>query len=136
MKFGDKLRIARKEKKLKQADLAKLVGVSSRTIQNYETADIYPKDRDIYYKLAEVLEVDVNYLLTEGEEFIAEAQSRHGYRGRRDAARLVEEISGLFAGGSIPEEDKDAIMRAIQEAYWDAREQNKRYTPKRYLRYE
>ncbi|MDD3767159.1 MAG: helix-turn-helix transcriptional regulator [Eubacteriales bacterium] len=132
MKFGDKLKIARNAKKLKQADLAKLVGVSSRTIQNYETADMYPKNRDIYYKLAEVLEVDVNYLLSEGEDFITEAQNKYGYRGRRDAVRLVEEISGLFAGGSIPEEDKDAIMRAIQDAYWDAKEENKKYIPKKY----
>ena len=80
MKFGDKLKIARNAKKLKQADLAKLVGVSSRTIQNYETADMYPKNRDIYYKLAEVLEVDVNYLLSEGEDFITEAQNKYGYR--------------------------------------------------------
>jgi transcriptional regulator with XRE-family HTH domain len=132
MKFGDKLKIARNAKKLKQADLAKLVGVSSRTIQNYETADMYPKNRDIYYKLAEVLEVDVNYLLSEGEDFITEAQNKYDYRGRRDAVRLVEEISGLFAGGSIPEEDKDAIMRAIQDAYWDAKEENKKYIPKKY----
>jgi hypothetical protein len=93
---------------------------------------MYPKNRDIYYKLAEVLEVDVNYLLSEGEDFITEAQNKYGYRGRRDAVRLVEEISGLFAGGSIPEEDKDAIMRAIQDAYWDAKEENKKYIPKKY----
>lgn len=132
MKFCDKLKNARKAKKLKQDELGKLVGVSSRTIQNYETANMYPKSREVYYKLAEVLEVDVNYLLSEDEEFITEAQSKYGYKGRRDAAQLVEQISGLFAGGSIPEEDKDAIMKAIQDAYWEAKEENKKYTPKKY----
>lgn len=132
MKFGDKLKTARKAKKLKQDELGKLVGVSSRTIQNYETANMYPKSREVYYKLAEVLDVDVNYLLSEGVEFITEAQIKYGSKGRKDATQLVEQISGLFAGGSIPEEDKDAIMRAIQDAYWDAKEENKKYTPKRY----
>ena len=30
----------------------------------------YPKKRETYYKMAEVLKVDVNYLLTDDEEFL------------------------------------------------------------------
>ena len=45
----------------------------------------------------------------------------------------MEEVSGLFAGGRISQDDKDAVMRAIQDAYWIAKEENKRkYTPKKY----
>ena len=38
---------------------------------------------------------------------------------------------------SLPEElsenDKDAVMRALQDAYWMAKERNKeKYTPKKY----
>lgn len=76
MKFGEKIKTLRKEKKLTQADLAKAVGVSARAIQNYEITDTHPKQRELYGKLAEVLDVDVNYLLTEDEEFISEAQER------------------------------------------------------------
>ena len=32
----------------------------------------------------------------------------------------------------IPDEDLDEMMRGIQEAYWIAKEKNKKYTPKKY----
>ena len=44
----------------------------------------------------------------------------------------MEEVSGLFAGGNIADEDLDEMMRGIQEAYWIAKEKNKKYTPKKY----
>ena len=42
----------------------------------------------------------------------------------------MEEVSGLFAGGNIADEDLDEMMRGIQEAYWIAKENNKKYAPK------
>ena len=136
MKFGEKLKTLRKEKKLTQADLAKAVGVSARAIQNYEITDTHPKQRELYGKLAEVLDVDVNYLLTEDEEFISEAQERYGRRGAKDAQELVSQISGLFAGGEVTEETKDEVMQAIQNAYWKAKKENEKYTPKKYRKEE
>ena len=47
-----------------------MLGVSlRRTITNYEKGESYPKQREIYGKMAEILGVDINYLLTENEEF-------------------------------------------------------------------
>ena len=63
----------RREIGLNQEELAKKLGVSKRTVQNYENADMYPKSRGIYGKMADLFGVDVNYLLTEDEKFIAEA---------------------------------------------------------------
>ena len=134
MKFGEKLKTLRKEKKLTQADLAKAVGVSARAIQNYEITDTHPKQRELYGKLAEVLDVDVNYLLTEDEEFISEAQERYGRRGAKDAQELVSQISGLFAGGELDESEKEGIMAAITKAYWQSKQINQKYTPKKYLK--
>ena len=46
---------------------------------------------------------------------------------------LVAGVSALFAGGELSENDKDAVMRALQDAYWMAKERNKeKYTPKKY----
>ncbi len=132
MKFGEKVKALRKEKKLTQADLAKAIGISARAVQNYEITDAHPKQREIYKKLAEVFEVDVNYLLTEDEEFIYEAQEQYGRRGAKDAAELVLKISGLFAEGEVSEETKDEVMEAIQRAYWAAKKENRKYTPKKY----
>lgn len=39
----------------------------------------------------------------------------------------------MFAGGELSEGDKDAVMLALQKAYWDCKEDNKKYTPKKYL---
>ena len=94
MKFCEKVKEARTKAGLKQDEFAKAIGVSLRTVSNYEAGTRYPKKRETYYKMAEVLKVDVNYLLTD--------------------------------------EDLDEMMKGIQEAYWIAKEKNKKYTPKKY----
>ncbi len=121
MTFGEKLQQARKAKGLSQADLARLAGVGRKTIINYEQGTTYPQNRSIYKKLAEILDVDADYLHNENDDFIADAQAIHGTRGRRQAQELMSEVTGLFAGGDLSEEDKDEFLRAVQEAYWEAK---------------
>jgi hypothetical protein len=82
--------------------------------------------------LAEILNVDANYLITEDEEFITQAREKYGYTGAKQAQELVNELTGLFAGGELEEEDMDALANAVQEAYWIAKINNKKYTPKKY----
>ena len=53
MRFCEKLKEARTKAGLKQEELAKALGVSLRTITNYESGECYPRKRDIYHKLAE-----------------------------------------------------------------------------------
>ena len=84
----------------------------------------------MYKKLAEVLKVDVNYLLTDDEEFISAAQEKYGRRGAKDAERLVSQITGLFAGGELSEEEMDGVMRTLQDFYWKAKDENKKYAAK------
>ena len=132
MKFNEKVREGRIKAGLKQDEFAKAIGVSLRTVTNYESGERYPKKREIYYKIAEVLNVDVNYLLTEDEEFLLDAEKQYGRKGSRQAEELVKECTGLFAGGEMADEDKDIMMKAIQDAYWISKENNKKYTPKKY----
>lgn len=132
MKFGEKVKQARRNAEISQEDFAKAIGVSLRTVTNYETGGKYPKKREVYYKIAEVLNVDVNYLMTEDEEFIADANDKFGSKGAKQAQELIDEISGLFAGGKMADEDMDTMMKAIQDAYWIAKEKNKKFTPKKY----
>lgn len=127
MKFAEKLKAARRKNRLSQSRLAELVGVSVRTIQNYELAGMHPKQREIYYKLAEALGVDVNYLLTEDEELIFESYQKGGTESMRDVEKLISGVCGLFSGGSLPEEDLDAAMKAITEAYFAVKEENRKY---------
>ena len=55
MRFGEKLRVLRKEKGLTQAELAKLAGVGLKTITNYEKGSTYPQNREVYGILARIL---------------------------------------------------------------------------------
>lgn len=57
-----KLREARREKGLRQADLAQIVHVSIQTISGYETGYAQPPI-DILVKIANALEVSTDYLL-------------------------------------------------------------------------
>lgn len=132
MKFGEKLKKLRTEKKITQDQVAAAIGTSRRTYISYEQEGRYPRKRDVYAKLAEVLECDVNYLVTEDEDFISNAGDQFGYRGKRQAEQLVSELSGMFAGGELSENDMDAVMIALQKAYFDCKEDNKKYTPKKY----
>ena len=44
----------------------------------------------------------------------------------------MSEVTGLFAGGEMAEEDMDTMMKAISDAYWIAKEKNRKYTRKDY----
>lgn len=133
MEFGEKVRLARKNKGLKQNDLANHVGVTRQAIINYETKGVRPKKAETYQMLAKVLEVDLDYLMNESDEFIVQATEQYGYYGSKQAEELVNSVGVMFAGGELSSNDKDAVMRAIQEIYWDSKEQNKKYIPKKFL---
>lgn len=132
MKFGDKLKELRAKKDLNQEDLAKAVGVSTRTIAGYESDGRYPRKRELYSKLADALGCSADYLLTEQEEFIAKAGDIYGSTGKKQAEEAVNVLSGMFAGGELSDDDRDAVFKALTDAYWDAKQDNKKYTPFRF----
>jgi len=133
MTFAEKIKKERLSRGMDQPTFAKHIGVSPRTISYYENGRTFPRTRDDYKRIAKILDLSVDYLLTENDGFIMEASEKHGSRGRRDACELMEEVYGLFAGGDLADEDLDEMMKGIQEAYWIAKEKNKKYTPKKYL---
>ena len=133
MTFGEKLHKARIAKGLTQAQLASAACLSPRTILYYEKGKTYPQDRSVYRRLADILDIDANYLHNENDDFIASAMAKYGPRGKQQAEEVMREIDGLFAGGGMAEEDMDEFMRAIQESYWRAKEKNRqKYTRKDY----
>lgn len=132
MTFGEKVKAERTKLGLNQDELAEKIGVTRRVICSYENDKSRPRGMDRYKKLAEALNLKLNYLLSEDEAFVANAEDKYGHRGARQAKELMEEVTGLFAGGEMAEEDMDVMMKAIQDAYWIAKENNKKYTPKKY----
>ena len=83
-------------------------------------------------QLAKALNVTTDQLLGNGDMLVAQAAEKYGSRGAKQAQQLTEEVTGLFAGGEMAQEDMDVMMKAIQDAYWIAKEKNKKYTPKKY----
>ena len=131
MKFNERLKALREERGLTQVQLSQKSGITARMIQNYESGSNRPRYEGAE-KLANALEVPVTELLGQGGMLIAEAADKGGAKSAREMSKLVEEVVGMFAGGSLPKEDRDAYMAAISKAYFESNEENKKYTPKKY----
>ncbi len=131
MKFGDRLKQYREDKGLTQAELGEKSGISSRMIQRYEAGRSRPR-WDAAEKIAQTLEIPVADLLGQSGMLVAEAAEKGGSKTAREVSKLVDEVVGLFAGGSLPQEDKEAYMAAISKAYFESNEINKKYTPKKH----
>lgn len=134
MTFGEKIRSLRKGKKMSQQELASMVGVSYRTIRSWEVEGRYPKQNILYQKLADALQCDVSYLMSENASFITEASEQFGNRGAKQAQQILEQAAAMFAGGSLSDEDKIAFMDDMQMLYLDSKRRAKKYTPKKYLK--
>jgi transcriptional regulator with XRE-family HTH domain len=130
MRFGEKLRERRTEMGLTQAQLAEMSGLSKRTVIYYEQGKTYPRDRSVYRRLAEVLGIDADYLHNENDDFARDAMEVYGNRGKKQAEALMADVTGLFAGGDMADEDLDEFMKQVQAAYWTAKEKNRKYARK------
>lgn len=131
MTFGKRIRELRTQRGLTQPQLAAQLGMSLRTVKNYELGTSLPRTRETYQKLADFFHVNINYLLAEDESFVLDAKAVYGSRGKQQAHALVAEVNGLFTCGEIAEEDMDEMMKAIQDAYWIAKEKNRKYASKK-----
>jgi transcriptional regulator with XRE-family HTH domain len=132
MIFKERLKEKRGEANLTQAKLAKIAGVSTRTIQNYELGSRKPYQIEVVQKIADALNTTTEYLLGSSGIIVAEAHEKGGAKAARDIDELVSEVTGMFAGGSLSEEALEGAMKALNDAYWIAKEKNKKYTPKKY----
>ena len=60
--MGDRIRGARVRKRLKQAELARRIGISANAMNNIELGNVDPRVSRVL-KIAQVLDVSVDYLL-------------------------------------------------------------------------
>ena len=131
MKFNERLKKYREEKGLTQAQLSELAGITTRQIQNYEGGKARPR-LDAAEKIAKALNITTDELLGNADMLVAQAAEKYGARGAKQAQQLTDELTGLFTGGDLAEEDMELMMKAIQDAYWIAKEKNKKFTPKKH----
>lgn len=138
MTFGEKLRILRKRKGCTQADIAASIGTTIRAIRYYESNTKFPQQA-ILKKISELFNVSMDLLsddkeelsLTKEEQFIERAKNDDKFKGKSDAQKFLERSKGLFAGGELSEEDKDALFESLTEIYFDAKKRaREKFTPK------
>ena len=89
MTFGEKLRRARREKGLTQAELALQAGLGLRTIIAYEKGETYPQKRSTYQTLADILGVQADDLHNEETTASAPPLSRTQWENSK---RRYEEL--------------------------------------------
>ena len=89
MTFGKKLRRARREKGLTQAELANQAGLGLRTIIAYEKGETYPQKRSTYQTLADILGVQADDLHNEETTASAPPLSRTQWENSK---RRYEEL--------------------------------------------
>lgn len=146
MTLGEKLKEARLAMNLSQIELAKLTGISERSLYTYEQLGIIPRKSNVK-KLAATLGVSVSYLMDEEETdthshadeemVVASAKSQYGARGAREAQEVIGRAKALFAGGELDEKSKDVFFRAILEVYLDSKaDASEKFTPKKYRNHE
>lgn len=132
MLFGEKLRAARLEAHLTQEELAGILGITSRSLVNYETGKRIPP-AEVIAKISKTFQKGVDYLYSSEDIFVEKAGEQYGAHGRVKAKQLVADAAGLFAGGELDEEDKEAFFKAISDIYFESKARAKKYTPKKYL---
>lgn len=132
MTFGEKVRNLRQKCGLSQEQLAEKTGVTKRTVRGWETESRYPRRMEIYDSLAQALGCSAEYLRGEQEAFYTKASEEYGSRGMRQAQEFLEDAQAMFAGGDLSPEDIDMVGRHFMEMFWEAKENTRKYTPKKY----
>ena len=132
MEFGNRLRELRLAMEFSQQALAEKAGMTSRTIQNYELGKHPPKNIRQVKNLAAALAIPVNELLYEDEIIAFDSEEKGIEKAARDMKILVSKVIALFTGGDLDESDRDDAMKAISDAYWTAKEENKKQKPKKH----
>ena len=115
MKFCDKLKAQRTGAGLTQEELARRLELSKRTVEGYESGSFYPRNREVYDKLSDIFHVPKNWFLTEDD-----AESERS--ASEEAAELVARAQMLYSGGKLDTRDRDALFRALTDAYFTAKQ--------------
>ena len=122
MRCGEKIKQLRESSNMSQGNLADVLGVSLRTVQRYEKCERIPT-ADVLVRIATIFGETSESMLSDEDLFI-NAAAKLGAQAALQARELVNAVGGLFAGGDLSEEDKDVVMQAIMDAYWDAKARN------------
>lgn len=137
--IGNTIRELRKEKKMSQSELGKLIGVSQTTVTAWETGRAEPSSTFVS-KLADLFNVSTDYLLGRSDskkEPYYELTEKEKNDIAVQAEKLMDGIESgenlNFYGEPATEEQKERLLIAIQTAMeMNKRKAKKKFTPKKY----
>jgi transcriptional regulator with XRE-family HTH domain len=109
--FAERLKSLRKEKKLTLEELGKKVGVSKVMMSLYEKGEKAPKVATLQ-KLADVLEVSVDYLL--GRSPFTQSEEHLLNNLELDLAEIKDKFDLKLHGEEITDEQMKAIIAFLQ----------------------
>ena len=118
MEFREKIKLLRKESHMTQAQVARALGVTDRTYQNYEAGTSTPS-ASVLAKAGALFGVKLE-LLTDCTPTVCRTESR-------ELEALLAEMQALFSGGKLKDEDKQYVIDALTEAFFRSKEINKKY---------
>lgn len=118
--FAEKMKQLRNRKGATQQEVANALGITLRTVQNYEMGASLPKKRETIKNIAAYYSVPVSALLSEEDYYIYEAEQRGGEEDARHLYTLLADMSALFAGGRVSEEDRNTVMKTLTDLYWES----------------
>lgn len=102
--FGERLRLARKQKDLSQTELGKLAGLHYTNISRYERGTSQP-NADALKRLAEALGVSGDYLM--------EGTVQDAARARFEDRELLRQFQAVE---KLPDDDKK-VIKALLDAF-------------------
>lgn len=116
--FAETLRDLRVSRGMTQRELAEKLGVRLRTVQYYENGDHIPKDINVLNRIAAIFDVPV-HTLVDSTQFYRMLRAEEPVAGRtsdrKELYRILQELTSLFAGGTLSESDRELFLEAVTE---------------------
>lgn len=139
--LGDRLRLARERKGLKQTQVKERTNINNKTLSGYEN-NVSEPDSNTLATLAELYEVSYRWLLTGKGEMKNDIPNNTSLtdKNERDIAKRMQKLrqdltsgDGLsFHGEPMSEEAIESLLEAIEYAERQTTRVNKKYIPKKY----
>ena len=125
---------------MSMAELSRRASMSDRAIRYIEAGEREPSV-DAIQKIAAALGGTTDYFMDDAtfqkelsdDQFYVDVRKKYGSRGVAQAKKIKEQTSALFAGGELSEEDQANFIKEMEALFLDAKEEAKKFTPKKYL---
>lgn len=141
--LGERLRLARERKGLKQTQVKERTNINNKTLSGYEN-NVSEPDSNTLATLADLYEVSYKWLLSGKGNMTNDNSDSLTEKDEKDIAKRMEkmredllaaknDVDGLsYLGEPLSEEAIETLLEAIEYAERQTVRVNKKYIPKKY----